>query len=265
MIASGDLPDFLTLGVDDGAVQKLIDGGLVESWNELADKYDPYFFNASDPDKVRWFTQEDGNFYGYPNASSSPNDFTKYGVQYTSNQSFLVRKDMYEALGKPDMRTPEGFLNALQAAKEMYPDVDGQPLIPLTFHEFTDNGNYSLENFLQNFSYSARKDGKLYDRTTDPEYIKWLKTFRKANEMGLLSKDIFIDKRPQVDEKVTQGRYFSMLYQVSDVGPQNAEVYLSDPNKVYIPIDGPSNSNLDQPTLAGPSINGWTFTLSLRM
>lgn len=262
MIASGDLPDFLTLGVDDGAVQKLIDGGLVESWNELADKYDPYFFKASDPDKVRWFTQEDGNFYGYPNASSSPNDFTKYGVQYTSNQSFLVRKDMYEALGKPDMRTPEGFLNALQAAKDMYPDVDGQPLIPLTFHEFSDNGNYSLENFLQNFlAIPQEKDGKLYDRTTDPEYIKWLKTFRKANEMGLLSKDIFIDKRPQVDEKVTQGRYFSMLYQVSDVGPQNAEVYLSDPNKVYIPIDGPSNSNLDQPTLAGPSINGWTFTL----
>ncbi|WP_188541468.1 extracellular solute-binding protein [Paenibacillus segetis] len=262
MIASGNLPDFLTLDVGDGAIQKLIDGGLVESWNELADKYDPYFFKASDPDKVKWFTQEDGNFYGYPNASSSPNDFKKYGVQYTSNQAFVVRKDMYEALGKPDMRTPEGFLNALVAAKEMFPDVDGQPLIPISFHEFSENGNYSLESFLQNFlAIPQEKDGKLYDRSTDPEYLKWLKTFRKANEMGLFAKDIFIDKRPQVDEKVTQGRYFSMLYQISDIGPQNAEIYLKDPNKIYIPIDGPANSNLDQPTLLGPSINGWTLTL----
>ncbi len=26
-----------------------------------------------------------------------------------SNQTFLVRKDIYEAIGSPDMTTPEGF------------------------------------------------------------------------------------------------------------------------------------------------------------
>ena len=71
----------------------------------------------------------------------SPKDFAKYKEVKPSNQTFLVRKDMYEAIGKPDMRTPEGFLKALKMAKEKYPSVNGQPLIPLGLNEFTNAGN----------------------------------------------------------------------------------------------------------------------------
>ncbi|MBB6735137.1 extracellular solute-binding protein [Cohnella sp. CBP 2801] len=262
MMASGSLPDFITLDANDVAVRKMINGKLVLPLNELADQYDAYFYKATDPAKVGWFTQPDGNIYGYPDASSSPADYEKYGSNFASNQTFEVRKDMYEALGKPDMSTPEGFLNALKLAKEKFPDVDGQPLIPLGLHEFTDNGNYSLEGYLQNFlAIPQQKDGKLYDGRQDPEYLKWLKTLRKANEMGLLSKDIFIDKRPQMEEKMAQGRYFAMLYQRSDFTTQNLSLYQQDPNKVYIAIDGPANGNHDKPTLDGPGISGWTVTL----
>ncbi|SDX45930.1 extracellular solute-binding protein [Paenibacillus sp. CF384] len=262
MIASGSLPDFITLGWYEDGVKKMIEGGLVEPLNKLADQYDPYFFKVADPAKTSWYTQEDGNVYGYPNASSSPKDFEKYARDYTSNQTFVVRKDMYEALGKPDMRTKEGFLNALKAAKEKFPEVNGQPLIPLGLHEFGETGNSSLEGYLQNFlAVPYEKDGKLYDRVTDPEYVSWLKTFRKANEMDLLAKDIFIDKRPQMEEKIAQGRYFAMLYQRSDFAAQQNALFAKDPNSVYIAIDGPGNDAGDQPTLAGPGISGWTVTL----
>lgn len=262
MIASGKLPDFLTLWWGEEGVKNMVEGDLVLPLNELADKYDPYFFKVSDPAKVSWYTQDNGNVYGYPNASSSPKDFEKYSQEFVSNQTFVVRKDMYEAIGKPDMRTPEGFLNALKLAKEKYPDVNGQPLIPIGLHEFGESGNYSLEDFLQKFlALPMDKDGKLYDRTTDPEYIKWLKTFRKANEEGLLAKDIFIDKRPQMEEKIAQGRYFAMLYQRSDFAAQEGALYAKDPNSVYIAIDGPANSSMAQPTLNGPGISGWTVTL----
>jgi len=254
MLASGSLPDFITLDWNNEAVKKMINGKLVLPLNKLAEQYDPYFFKVTDPAKLGWYTQPDGNVYGYPNASSSPADYEKYGKNFTSNQTFVVRKDMYEALGKPDMSTPEGFLNALKAAKEKFPEVDGQPLIPLGLHEFTDTGNYSL-------AIPQQKDGKLYDRRQDPEYLRWLKTFRKANEMGLLAKDIFIDKRPQMEEKIAQGRYFAMLYQRTDFATQNIARYQKDPNSAYIAIDGPANAAKDQPTLAGPGISGWTVTL----
>jgi putative aldouronate transport system substrate-binding protein len=236
MIASGKLPDFITLAWSEDAVKKMMEGKLVLPLNELADQYDPYFFKVTDPAKLSWYTQSDGNVYGYPNASSSPADFKKYGENYISNQVFVVRKDMYEALGKPDMRTPEGFLKALEMAKQKYPEVNGQPLIPLGLHEFTENGNYSLESYLQNFlNVPMEKDGKLYDRSSDPEYVKWL--------------------------KIAQGRYFAMLYQRSDFSAQQNALYAKDPNSVYIAVDGPSNEKLDPPVLSGPVISGWTLTL----
>lgn len=217
---------------------------------------------VADRTKLNWYRQEDGHVYGYPNASSTPGDFKKYKNLKPSNQTFLVRKDMYEALGKPDMRTPEGFLNALKAAKEKFPEVNGVPLIPIGLHEFNDVGNNSLEEFLSNFlAVPMEKDGRVYDRRTDPEYIRWLKTFRKANELGLLAKDIFIDKRPQMEEKIAQGRYFVMLYQHTDMEAQQQALYGKDPNAVYIAVDGPANSSLDAPTLAAEGISGWTITL----
>src|SRR5690606_10612280 len=130
MIVSGDLPDFLTLSWGEDAVKQMIEGELVLPLNKLADRDDPYFFKVSDAGKLEWYRQEDGNIYGYPNASSSPANFDKYKDQKPSNQTFLVRKDMYEAIGSPDMRTPEGFLNALQKAKEEFPEGNGAPLIP---------------------------------------------------------------------------------------------------------------------------------------
>lgn len=262
LIASGKLPDFITLGFYEDAIKKIIEGDLALPLNKLADEYDPYFYKVSDKDKLNWYTQEDGNVYGYPNSSSSPADYEKYGENYVSNQVFAVRKDMYEAIGSPDMRTPEGFLNALKLAKEKFPDVNGQPLIPLGLHEFGVNGNDSLEGYLQNFLAIPReKDGQVYARETDPEYIRWMKTLRQANQDGLLAKDIFIDKRPQMEEKIAQGRYFAMLYQRTDFAAQLGTIYQQDPSKTYIAIDGPSNTNLDQPTLDGPAIAGWTVTL----
>ncbi|MEK4509766.1 extracellular solute-binding protein [Paenibacillus anaericanus] len=262
MIASGKLPDFITLGFWEDNVKKMIEGDLVLPLNKLAEEYDPYFFKVSDADKLGWYTQDDGNVYGYPNSSSSPADYKTYGDEYVSNQTFVVRKDIYEAIGSPDMRTPEGFLNALKAAKEKFPEIDGQPIIPLGLHEFTATGNDSLEGYIQNYLAIPReKDGKLYNRETDPEYIRWMKTLRQANQDGLLAKDIFIDKRPQMEEKITQGRYFAMLYQRTDFAAQLGTLHQKDPNKVYIAVDGPANTNLDAPRLNGPGISGWTVTL----
>jgi putative aldouronate transport system substrate-binding protein len=262
MIASNNLPDFVTLGWYEDGVKKMIEGGQVLALNKLADQYDPYFNTVADKEKLSWYKQDDGNVYGYPNASSSSGDIAKYKANMTSNQTLLVRKDMYEAIGKPEMRTQEGFLKALQLAKEKFPKVDGQPLIPLGTHEFSTTGCYSFEDYLANFLAIPReKDGKLFDRFNDTDYVSWLKTFRKANELGLLSQDIFIDKRAQMEEKIAKGRYFAMIYQRSDLAAQEAALYAKDKNSVYIAVDGPANSKQDAPLLAGPGISGWTLSM----
>ena len=261
MIASDTLPDILTLGWWEGQIAEMIDSDMVYALNELADQYDPYFFKVADEARLDWYKQEDGNVYGYPNSSYTPSDYEKYD-NIASNNTFLVRKDIYEAIGSPDMSTPEGFLAALKKAQEMFPEVNGQPLIPIGFDEFTETGNFSLEKYLQDFlAVPYEKDGKLYDRTTDPDYIEWLKVFNEISREGLLANDVFVDKRSQMEEKMAQGRYFAMLYQRTDIATQQKILYNNDPNSIYIAIDGPKNANGDDHTLPGGGIQGWTITM----
>ena len=262
MIDSGKLPDFITLGYSEDGYTKILKDKLALPLDKLAEKYDTYFIKVADKQKLDWYRQTDGNVYAYPNFSMPLKDINNLKEEKPSNQTFLVRKDIYEAIGSPDMRTPEGFLSALEKAKELFPTVDGQPLIPLGLHEFNNSGNLSLDSILPDFlAIPWEKDGKIYDKITDPEYIKWLKTLRKANELGLLSKEVFVDRRSQMEEKISEGRYFAMLYQRSDMATQQLKLYEDDKNKIYIPVDGPSDSKLDPPTLSGDSISGWTVTL----
>ena len=266
MIAGDALPDLITLGWYEGQVPMMIDSGLVYSLDELAKEYDPYFFKVANSDKLGWYRQEDGHVYGYPNASYTPADYDKYNGKLTSNETFLVRKDIYEALGKPDMSTPEGFLDALRAAKKKFPTSNGLPLIPFGTAEFTDVGNSQLQAVLSHFlAISPEQNGKFEDAalglTENPEYIRWLKALRKAHSEGLIPTDIFVDKRSQIEEKAAQGRYFCMLYQNWDMqAPQNA-LYARDPESIYIAVDGPKNTQKEDPKLAGGSIAGWTVTL----
>lgn len=261
LIAADNLPDLVTLGWWLPQFQQMQDSGMVYALNELADEYDAYFWQVADPDRLRWYTAEDGNCYCYPNSSYTPQNYAEC-ENLASNETFLVRKDMYEAIGSPDMSTPEGFAQAVRDAAAMFPTVDGQPLIPIGAHEFTSTGCDSFDLFLMNFlAIPYEKDGQAYDRYTDPEYQRWLKMFRQLGEEGYLSNDIFIDKRAQMEEKIASGRYFCMLYQRTDMVEQQKTRYAADPGSIYIAVDGPRNAAGDPHVLPGSGINGWTVTL----
>jgi len=261
MIASNTLPDLLTVGWYEGAYNDLIEGGLVYAIDELAEKYDPYFFKVASKEKLGWYTEKDGHVYGYPNASYTEEDLENGKDSIISNQAFMVRKDIYEAIGSPDMTTTEGFLNALVKAKEMFPEVDGQSLIPIVGTEFS-NSDSSFGGYLQDFlAVPMEQDGKAYDRRKNPDYIKWLKMFRKANEMGLINPEIFVDKRQQIEDKMVQGRYFAMMYPHIDALQPLTNIYNNNPERMYISVPGPKNSNGDEHTLPGPGISGWTVTM----
>lgn len=261
LIAADSLPDLITLGWWEPQVDQMIDDGKVYALNELADEYDAYFYEVGDADVVNWYTKEDGNIYSYPNSFFTAKDIESHD-NISSNQTFLVRKDIYEAIGSPDMTTPEGFSAAVKKAQEMFPTVDGESLIPVGAHVFNDQGNVSFDQYLMNFlAVPFEENGELYDRYTNEDYITWLKMFRRLGEEGLLADDIFIDQRTQTEEKMVEGRYFCMLYQYTDMVSQQKELYVNHPERIYLAVDGPKNAAGDDPTLPTSGINGWTVTL----
>lgn len=261
MIDSNSLPDLLTLGWWEGKIGEMIGKDMVYPLDELADTYDTYFWKVTNNQTIQWYTADDGHIYQYPNSSFSPSDYDTYDT-LASNETFLVRKDIYEAIGSPDMTTPEGFVSAVEKAAQMFPTVDGNELIPVGSHEFGENGCDSFDGFLLHFlSVPYMEDGKAVDRLKDKEYIRWLKAFRELGSKGLLKDDIFIDTRTQMEEKVAKGQYFCMIYQRTDLEQGEMVLYNNNPDSIYIAIDGPKNSNGDDYTLPGTSINGWTVTM----
>lgn len=261
LMSSDSLPDLITIGWWEPQLQTLMDDGYVLPLNELADTYCPEFYDVADESALNWYRQQDGNVYCYPNSSYSIDDYAD-NEYLASNQTFLVRKDIYEAIGSPDMTTPEGFADTVRAAAAMFPTVDGKQLIPIGAHAFGNSGCDSFDKFLMNFlAIPFEKDGQFYDRYTDPEYIRWLKMFRELGQEGYLANDIFVDQRAQMDEKIAEGRIFCMLYQRTDLVSAQKARYKQNPDSIYIAVDGPRNAAGNAHTLPGGGISGWTVTL----
>ncbi len=261
MIASDTLPDIVTMGWWDGAVQMISNPDYTYSYQELFEM-EPDLEGLLDETVFNWYAQDDGNTYAYPCNSVSQTDID---AGLTSNRTFLVRKDIYEAIGSPDMRTPDGFLQALADAQEMFPEaLNGEPLIPFGTTAFTTTGNTGFEDILLEFLAVPREiDGEFVPTSngnTSEEYITWLKTFRQANEDGLMKDDIFIDDRTQIEEKIQQGRYFAMMYQAIDAMNPIGQLYANSPDSTYIAVDGPSNSDMDAHALSVPGYSGWEVT-----
>lgn len=259
MMTSGKLPDLISMGSWETAVKKLWEGDHVYALNELAEQYDPYFFKVAGDGTLKWYRQENGNTYGVPNDSYSPNLMHETGMT-AANQTFLVRKDLYEEMGRPDLTTPEGFLGALQLLKDQYSQYKGQPISP-----FFAQGNvpYGMTEYLQNLlAVPYERDGKVYDRITDPDYINWLKTFRTAYERGLINVDFLVDSDTQVEEKTNNARYFMMIREWMGMLAVNPMLAASEnPDSYYIAVDGPQNSKGDEAKLFPGNMDGWMVTM----
>lgn len=64
-----------------------------------------------------------------------------------------------------------------------------------------------------------------------------------------------------MEEELTQGRYFCMLYQHTDIANIEKQLYEKDPNSIYIAVDGQKNSKGDDYRLPNSGISGWTLTM----
>lgn len=200
LIDTETLPDLVTMGWWEPENQELIDREQVYALNQLADEYDKEFYENVNSDTVAWYTQSDGNLYCYPSYSYTYEEY-KANPDVASNEVFGQKGSLRSnwLSGHDDSGR---ILQCSTKAAEMFPVVDGQPLIPVGADEFTNTGNNSFDLYLQNFlAVPYEMNGKYYDRNTDEEYIRWLKAFRRLGEEGLLKSDIFVDKRSQLEEK----------------------------------------------------------------
>ena len=183
--ASGDMPDLITIFDSSSQVAQTANKWALPL-QDLAKKYDPYFTKVAQKQTLDWYKLKDGKTYGYPSYSNTSRDYEDGTIPPTD--AFIIRKDVLDAIGDVDFKTPEGFVSAMKTIKEKFPD-----LVPFGFNSF-DASNSSLDATLQNMlGVPIIKDGKFYERNLDEDYVTWLKALRQVHQDRNISDDSFAD------------------------------------------------------------------------
>ena len=251
--ASGDMPDLITIFDSSSQVAQTANKWALPL-QDLAKKYDPYFTKVAQKQTLDWYKLKDGKTYGYPSYSNTSQDYEDGTIPPTD--AFIIRKDVLDAIGDVDFKTPEGFVSAMKTIKEKFPD-----LVPFGFNSF-DASNSSLDATLQNMlCVPIIKDGKFYERNLDEDYVTWLKALRQVHQDRNISDDSFADDEETLKEKVSSGKYATMLLQAFHQKGTELQTWMSsNPGKEYVAVDAMESTEGNEPTLSQAGLSGWTIT-----
>lgn len=251
--ASGDMPDLITIFDSSSQVAQTANKWALPL-QDLAKKYDPYFTKVAQKQTLDWYKLKDGKTYGYPSYSNTSQDYEDGTIPPTD--AFIIRKDVLDAIGDVDFKTPEGFVSAMKTIKEKFPD-----LVPFGFNSF-DASNSSLDATLQNMlGVPIIKDGKFYERNLDEDYVTWLKALRQVHQDGNISDDSFADDEETLKEKVSSGKYATMLLQAFHQKGTELQTWMSsNPGKEYVAVDAMESAEGNEPNLSQAGLSGWTIT-----
>ena len=260
MVASGTLPDVVTIDAWSDMRSKLAKDNYLHSVNDLMNEYAPTFWNTIHEDIFNWFKEKDGKVYGFPNYAYSSDDIGE-NEQLEPNGCIVVREDLYNAIGKPDMTTPEGFLAACEKVKNEVKTYDGKPIIPLQLYEFTSSGNTSLLWLSQYFHTPYEDQGGqfLYD-ILQPNYLESIQFLNNAYRRGLISDANLSDTRDMINERIARGSVFALISAPQDFTGAFSSLYQKDAKAKYITV-ALKNSKGEDPILQDIRGFGWQVNL----
>ncbi|MFV0287008.1 MAG: ABC transporter substrate-binding protein, partial [Demequina sp.] len=190
-VAAGDLGDLII--TDKGEkLDELIEGGLV------ADASDYYgsMENAAVFDKaVQKLNENADGIYGLPTQISTiPPTQSSEGLDPTFGP--FVRWDLYAELGYPNISTLEDLLPVLKDMQDLQPEGDnGQKAYALSlFKDWDGNMMNNAKQPVTFYGYDelgfvlAKADGSDFQSILDPdgEYVRALKFYYEANQLGLV-------------------------------------------------------------------------------
>lgn len=261
MIASDTMPDIITV---EGwwsnrtrmLTYQLATEDYIWAYNDLMEQYAPEMKEVIRQDVFDWYAEADGKTYLLPNYAYSSEDLEK-GEQLIPNGAITIRQDLYEAIGSPDMSTPEGFLAACEKVKNEVKTYDGQEIIPIQLYEGVGNSSTWLAQYFAT-PYEDENGNYIYDFTQE-NYKEALKFLNTAYQKGLISDTNFSDTRDLVNEKIASGRVFAMITAPQDfIGPMQS-LYDLDSKAVYKPVVL-RNSKGEDPVLQDIRGFGWLTT-----
>ena len=267
LMATNDLPDIVMIGT--APWRDFIEGGLVYQLCELAERYDPTFFDKTLEQVRLWAIglaqttapgyAPEGSLWWYPGHAWDMETAAKWSHTFNSNFSFAVRRDIWEDIGSPDMTTQDSFLQAFRDAHAMFPTINGAPLHSMAIFDFGETGSWSFDELLLNLLAVPHviNGDEWFDRRSDSCFREWHNVLRQMFYEGMFTRTLIIETWDQISERLARGEYFSALVQQAGFASQFGALYAQDPRSTYIPIDGPKNYRGDPHLFGAGGIAGW--------
>ncbi|OBZ15795.1 extracellular solute-binding protein [Bacillus sp. FJAT-26390] len=208
MIASNSLPDIMVVDRGNKMLQQLVEGNYLYSLDELIEQYAPNLRSILNEqygeELLANFKEEDGKTYklisGYQTTKYLDEAKLNAGLAPVWLPQFVVRKDYYDEIGRPDTSSPDKFLAALEQMAKNHPDK-----IPY----LGDKGQHSndLGWFLPQFGIADYylNGETVQHKIKDPQWKEMVKFAFKMAGKGLLTKESFVNTGEVTAQKVAAG------------------------------------------------------------
>ncbi|MDP4088915.1 MAG: ABC transporter substrate-binding protein, partial [Bacillota bacterium] len=219
MMAAGNLGDIVVFGSDDQKYTDAIKAGLLLDWKKdgLLDKYGRdivrNYLKAVEKNKINFGSGTSVYGLGHeianmPATSPSEGNTMIYGPE--------LRWDIYEKIGKPQMKTMEDLLPVLKKMQEANPKSDsGKPTYAFSmWADWDANMMMAAKQFACMQGYDelgfllvhANQDKYQEILDADGYYLRTLKLYYDANKMGLVDPDSIAQKYDDFGNKMIDGQ-----------------------------------------------------------
>ena len=215
LIATNDLPDFITFDPNSPVAQVLVKQGFLLPLNQLAAKYAPNFKNVIPKDLDKVWSSDDGNLYFIPSYYSDVKRIASVKGALRTRGMLSLNMPMYEKLGKPAIKTLADFKAVALKAKAMFPDV---PFLVYDSGAVPDsapwNSMWSMSQLINRVyggdnPKSVAADGTVHLNFKDASYKKAVLYINDLYRAGLINAENFTIKAEQYDQLVKNQKIFA--------------------------------------------------------
>lgn len=125
MLASGEkLPDIIVTDAHGPIRPMLVDQGFALPLNKLADKYYPEFWKTLPKDMDKVYEEDDGNFYCVADFYGDASRYKDQILNSRGSTSMTIKKDYYDEIGRPEIKTLDEYKTAIKAIMSKHPDIE---------------------------------------------------------------------------------------------------------------------------------------------
>lgn len=199
MIASGDLGDL----VCSGKYTRLCDSNICYTLDELAEEYD---IDLDIHSVMRFVnTADDGNLYTQMVGYSPNSELEGWDKVVYEQAGMVVREDIYNELGKPEVNTLDELTDLLQQVKDNYPDI-----VPFAYnYSFSNSYIRILCGATPNLDGFIDLDGQAVPFIQDPNLEKYFKLMNEWYRRGFMTDENFAWRGSEDDDMMVSGKLFA--------------------------------------------------------